>query len=79
MLQVKVTLDFDCCACTQSVHVTLQCAGDGLAKGPRAKASVNVPCPNCGSVNQLLFDPSGTVHAVQPYTAPRMIPQPSMN
>ena len=79
MLELKVTLDFDCCACSHLVTVTLQCAGKGLMKGTRARASVNVPCPNCGSVNELIFDPSGTVHAVQPYTAPRMMPEPSMN
>jgi hypothetical protein len=79
MIEVKVTLDFACCACEHSVSVTVRCAGKGLVKGPRAVAAVNVPCPTCGSVNQLYFEPNGTVHAVAPYTGARLIPEPSVN
>jgi hypothetical protein len=42
-------------------------------------ASVAVPCPTCSHVNQLYFEPNGTVRAVQPYTSPRPVPQPSLN
>jgi hypothetical protein len=30
-------------------------------------------------VNQLYFEPSGTVRAVAPYQAPRPMPEPSVN
>jgi hypothetical protein len=79
MLELKVTLEFACCGCQQKVHVTVKCEGKGLAEGPRAVAAVNVPCPTCGSVSELYFEPSGTVRAVKPYTAPRRIPEPSLN
>ena len=32
-------------------------------------AAVNVPCPTCGQINQLFFEPTGTVRAVEPYPA----------
>ena len=79
MIELKVSLDFECCGCEHKVHVTLRCEGKGLAAGPRAVAAVNVPCPTCGSVNHLVFEPSGKVRAVKPYTAPRAIPEPSLN
>jgi len=50
MMELRVTLDFSCCICGQNVTVTLQCAGAALAAQP--VASVNVPCPGCGQVNQ---------------------------
>jgi hypothetical protein len=79
MNQVSVTLDFACCACYHSVSVTVNCAGKGLAEDSPSVAAVNVPCPTCGLVNQLYFEPNGTVHAVAPYNAPRPVPQPSLN
>ena len=30
MVEVKVTLDFACCACDHSVSVTVKCTGKGL-------------------------------------------------
>ena len=39
----------------------------------------DIPCPNCGSVNQLHFEPNGTLHAVAPYPAVRRLPEPSLN
>jgi len=79
MMELKVMLDFDCCSCGHQVGVTLKCEGKGLADGPRAVASVNVPCPTCGTINQLVFKPSGSVQAVLPYRVPRQMPVPSLN
>ena len=56
--------------------MTVQCAG-ALAAQP--VASVNVPCPGCGQVNQVFFEPSGTVRCVRPYPCVRPIPEPSVN
>jgi hypothetical protein len=80
MMELRVTLDFACCGCEQSVNVTVQCSGQGLAGeagGP--PLAVNVPCPTCGQVNQLFFEPSGAVRAVRPYSCFRLVPEPSVN
>ena len=80
MMELRVTLDFACCGCEQSVAVTVQCSGQGLAGevgGP--ELAVNVPCPTCGQVNQLSFEPSGAVRAVRPYPCFRFVPEPSVN
>ena len=79
MMELKVTLDFRCCACDQNVSVIVQCAGKGLAAGTRAVAAVNVPCPTCGCVNKLYFEPSGIVRAVVPYDSRRPVLEPSVN
>jgi hypothetical protein len=79
MLELEVTLDFACCTCQQSVSVRVKCSGKGLAAGPRAVAAVDVPCPCCGLVNHLAFEPNGTVRSVKPYTSPRPLPEPSVN
>ncbi len=79
MIALQVVLDFACCACHEPVSVTVKCTGKGLAAGARTVASVTIPCPTCASVNQLYFEPTGTIHAVTPYQAPRAVPQPSVN
>jgi hypothetical protein len=79
MTELLVTLDFACCTCSQAMSVTVKCTGKGLALGGRTVASVNVPCPTCSSINQLYFEPSGTIHAVAPYASPRQVPEPSVN
>jgi phage FluMu protein Com len=79
MMEVRVTLDFECCHCKEPVCVTVQCAGPLPADARRIVAAVSVPCPECKRVNQLYFDPSGTIHAVEPYCQPRPVPEPSLN
>jgi hypothetical protein len=79
MMELEVCLEFACCVCEQLVNVRVKCAGQGLAAGPRAVAAVNVPCPSCGLVNQLSFEPNGRVRSVAPYTSPRPLPEPSIN
>lgn len=79
MMELKVILDFACCACNHSVSVTVKCAGKGLASGSRSVVTVNVPCPTCGSINQLFFEPNGTVRAVAPVQGVRQVPEPSVN
>jgi hypothetical protein len=78
-MEVKVDLDFKCCNCGARMSVTLKCAGQGLKHGLHAVAAVKVPCPNCTKVNQVIFEPSGTLHAVAPCPGPRRVPQPSLN
>jgi hypothetical protein len=79
MMEQQVILEFACCTCSQPVSVTVKCEGKGLAAGTRIVAAVNVPCPTCGEVNQLFFEPSGTVRAVAPYQGPLRLPVPSLN
>jgi hypothetical protein len=78
-MELKVILDFACCTCARPVSVTVKCTGQGLAAGPRTVATVNVPCPNCGGVNELYFEPSGRLHAVAPHAGARQLPEPSVN
>jgi phage FluMu protein Com len=78
MMEVQVTLDFACSGCRHLVGVTVKCAGKGLWDGARTVAAVKVPCPTCGIVNQLYFEPNGTVRAVAP-DGLRLRPEPSLN
>jgi hypothetical protein len=79
MMELKVTLDFACCVCQHSVSVTLKCEGKGLIAGSRTVATVTVPCPTCNSINQLYFEPSGTIRDVVPYRSPCRSLEPSLN
>ena len=76
MLELMVDLDFACCTCGSAMGVTLKCAGKGLAGGVHSVAAVKVPCPICDQVNQLYFEPSGKIHAVE---RTWRIPEPSLN
>jgi len=79
MREVDVCLQFGCCRCGQPVKVTVRCSGPGLAEA-EVIAGVSVPCPDCGFVNQLSFDPDGTVHSVAPsYRGVYPVPAPSRN
>ena len=79
MREVRLTLEFACCHCGQPVSVTVQCSGQGLDGAERLVAAVPIPCPGCKRINQLYFDPDGTVHAVEPYRPPQRMPEPSLN
>jgi len=79
MMELNVSLSFECCSCDHEIGVTLKCEGKGLAAGLRTVAAVNIPCPMCGAVNQLCFEPSGRVRAVWPVKGPRHLPEPSVN
>jgi len=80
MMELNLTLEFACCGCEQPVSVKVQCSGAGLMSNREGGlASVNVPCPTCGQLNQLFFEPSGTVRSVRPYTCIRIVPEPSVN
>jgi hypothetical protein len=80
MMELQLTLDFHCRSCEQTVGVTVKCSGKGLVgASDQATATVNVPCPHCGQVNQLSFDPSGAVRAVRPFVTLWPAPGPSVN
>jgi hypothetical protein len=80
MMELQMTLDFTCWSCQQPVTVTVQCTGKGLVKpAPPAVAAVNVPCPTCNQVNQLCFEPGGTVREVRPFVSRSWMPEPSVN
>ncbi len=78
-MELHVSMDFACHHCTNSVGVTVKCEGKGLLPGQRALAVVRIPCPTCGAINQVIFEPSGTVHAVEPCGTARPVPEPSLN
>jgi len=79
MIALLVELVFTCCKCGNEVGVKLKCEGKGLAEGGDQIAAVMVPCPHCHSINQVLFEPSGTVRAVRPCRATCGTPAPSLN
>jgi len=79
MMDLKVTLDFTCHGCESPVCVTVQCSGKGLLSESTAVAAINVPCPTCGQINQLAFEPSGTIRSVRPYPCFGLLPEPSVN
>jgi hypothetical protein len=79
MTELLLTLDFACYGCGESVSVTVKCKGKGLTANARVVTTVIVPCPTCSSVNQLFFEPNGTIHAINPFRNPRPLPEPSLN
>jgi phage FluMu protein Com len=61
------------------VQVTVRCSGPGLADA-EVVATVSVPCPDCGCINQLSFEPDGTVRSVVPASRGYYpVPEPSAN
>jgi hypothetical protein len=78
-MELKVTLEIACTGCTQKFHVTLQCTGQGLQTGTRRRVKVSVPCPNCGSVSCVEFEPGGAIYAVTPAGPRRTAIEPSIN
>lgn len=80
MLDVRLTLDFACCHCHEPLSVTVECRGPLPSNEPsRLRLTVAIPCPYCQRICQLYFDPSGTVHAVEPYREPQQALEPSLN
>ena len=76
-MDLQLTLTFGCCHCQHTITATLACKG--AEPGDERLAAVNVPCPTCGQVNQLFFEPTGTVRSVRPYACIRIVPEPSVN
>ena len=79
MTELKVNLDFACHACHAPVGVTVRCAGDRLHAAAKVVATVAVPCPCCGHVSKVLFEPDGTVRDVRPVHPPARLAEPSEN
>ena len=77
MTDLHVTLDFACCDCDGVVQATVRWSGEGSVREP-GTAAVNVPCPTCGQVNQLCFEPCGKVRSVRLYCR-RPLPTFSLN
>ncbi len=80
-MELQLTLTFACHCCNETVRATLACKGiqpEDHADG--CFAAVNIPCPHCDQVCQLLFDPvQGCIHQVRAYNPGQPIPEPSLN
>lgn len=80
LMEVRLMLEFACCHCHQPVEVTVDCRGPMQSPDPsRIRMAVVIPCPDCHGINQVYFDPGGTVHAVEPNRTPRPTYEPSLN
>jgi hypothetical protein len=80
MMELELRISFDCCGCTHPVNVKLHCTGKGLASEERKTvAVVKIPCPTCGLINDLLFEPTGKVRKVKPACQQRTLPTFSIN
>lgn len=77
MMELKLTLGFVCCGCEDSITITVECRGKKL--GNQDLPVVKVPCPTCGTINQLSFEANGTVRSVKPSVCYRPLPEPSVN
>jgi RNase P subunit RPR2 len=77
MMELKLTLGFVCCGCEECVTVTVECRGEIVSD--HDLPGVKVPCPTCGTINQLSFETNGTVRSVRPCVCYRPLPQPSLN
>jgi hypothetical protein len=78
-MELQVILHFACHTCAGPVKVTLKCEGESLASKETIIAEVPLPCPHCGRVNLLTFDPDGNVHGVAPQRKPRRAAEFSNN
>jgi hypothetical protein len=78
-MDLTLSLDFACCVCESPLSVTVNCTGQGAGAEAGATVATNVPCPHCGQVNLLFFEPTGEVRAVQPLRCFRPLPTPSVN
>jgi hypothetical protein len=80
MTDLQVTLDFYCQGCEERVNVTVVCQGKS-SKFPTftGVATVSVPCPTCAEINQVYFEPNGTLRDVRPFRQRLTLPVPSIN
>jgi len=75
-MALNLCLDFACVGCAHSVGLTVRC--EGLGNG-LPLAAVLAPCPACGQVNHVMFDPDGVVRSVRRYLSLSDLPAPSLN
>jgi hypothetical protein len=79
MMGLMTDLDFICFHCENSMSVTLRCEGKGLMTEECPRAAVNVPCPHCGGINHVVFEPKGTLCLVSEFQNPFRQWEPSLN
>jgi hypothetical protein len=77
MLSLLLCLKFNCTGCGNPIDMTLQCEGQGVAAN--VGAQIKTRCPCCGTKNQVIFTPDGTIHGVTRARTYERIPEPSVN
>ena len=77
MLSLLLCLKFCCTGCGDPIEATLQCESQGVED--RDGATVKIACPCCGTRNQVIFTPDGTVHGVMRARTYERIPVMSVN
>ncbi len=78
MLSLLLCLKFGCTGCGDPIDATLQCEGKGLADNAGGTI-VKISCPCCGTKNDVVATPDGTVHGVARTRTYGRIPEPSVN
>ena len=77
MLSLLLCLKYECTGCGGPIETTLQCEGQGVADNEGA--AVKMVCPDCGTKNEVIFTPDGTIHGVLRARTYERIPEPSLN
>lgn len=78
MLSLLVCLKIMCTGCGDPMDTTLQCEGR-QGRDEETGALIKIPCPCCGTRNQVAFTTDGTIHAVTRARTYERIPEPSVN
>ena len=77
MLSLLLCLKLNCTGCGDPIEMTLHCEGHGIADNEGA--CIKIACPCCGTKNQVIFTPDGTIHGVLRARTYERIPEPSLN
>jgi hypothetical protein len=77
MLSLLLCLKYTCTGCGDPTEATLQCEGQGVAE--HDGVAVKIVCPWCGTKNQVVFTPDGTIHSVMRARMYERIPVMSVN
>ena len=73
--ELTLVVEFECSLCSGPVAATLLCEGnlEELDRDP----TVPIGCPHCERVNDVTFDPEGSV--LQAVARPRPLTEPNWN
>jgi hypothetical protein len=77
MMELNVTVRFVCSGCEEWVTIKVECRGEEFHDTDLP--AIKVPCPGCGTINELFFEANGTVRWVRRCVCYHPLPEPSLN